>query len=472
VAVRSKTIVDETNNLIIVPQFCKKDFETEREMWAHVYSSIVSRYRVSLVRDEIRVNTVLDVEKMYAHWYREYYTPVSHIRLNAMSQHTNNLNLTDERLAPFVPELSKKIDEMIYAMVGMKVRKPIEQCAVKSLQDLCKVRTSIYTILNEKVMIGGEEYPLFYYSTNSTKRNELKMVSLYREFSFDTCQRGDTYTRIRPYITPALRMLEHKLRTQDYYGRFRFHYSPRELVKMIKLRTSGGIQNTQSFTMIIDGIKYRVVNSGNKVYLLEAAAREIHGIMIDLAEDKEPTFMPFNVTKLKPELRYMFDKLLSKIPKALYRVREFFIPSLTLTLLSEMLHKNRMLIERGEMITIGCTPWFGGWYQLAVTLNFDNEDIFWVDGDITGLDKHITDWMLYIYLAAGARYYAWTRMNRSQRRLLKKLYLLLLYHVTNKITLQPGNFWRLIRGVMYSGGKETSHGDSWIMALCFFFFYI
>jgi hypothetical protein len=470
VSVISKMIVDENNNLIVVPQFCSKDFETERELHAHVYATIVARYRISLVRDEIKIFTISDYEKMYANWYRDFYTPVSHIRLNSMSNHTNNIQLTDERLASFVPELSKKMDQLIGTYMGLKIRKPIQGGSIKSLQEMCKHRTSIYTILNEKIVVDGVEYPLYYYSTNSVKNNELKVISLLREFSFDTCQRGDTYTRIRPYITPALRMLELKLRTQEYYGRFRFHYSPREIITMVRLRTSGGIQNTQAFTMIIDGIKYRVVNSGNKVYLLEAAARELHGIMIDLANDKEPEFLPFNVTKLKPELRYLFEKLLSKIPKALYKVREFFIPSLTLTLLSDLLHKNRMLIERGELITIGCTPWYGGWYQLAVVLNFDNEDIFWVDGDITSLDKHITDWMLYIYLASGARYYAWNRMNRSQRRLLKKLYLLLLYHVTNKVTLQPGNFWRLIRGVMYSGGKETSHGDSWIMALCFFLY--
>jgi hypothetical protein len=77
---------------------------------------------------------------------------------------------------------------------------------------------------------------------------------------------------------------------------------------------------------------------------------------------------------------------------------------------------------------------------------------------------------LYLYLMAGARYYDWAGMNPSQRTMLKRLYLILAYHVTNKITLQPGSFWRLIRGVMYSGGKETSHGDSWIMALVFYMY--
>jgi hypothetical protein len=103
-------------------------------------------------------------------------------------------------------------------------------------------------------------------------------------------------------------------------------------------------------------------------------------------------------------------------------------------------------------------------------MNYDNPDLFWVDGDITGLDKHIPDWMLYLYLSAGSKYCNWNSMNGSQRRLLKRLYLLLQYHMVNKITLQPGNVWRLIIGMMYSGGKETSHGDSWIMAIIFFMY--
>jgi hypothetical protein len=471
VFVCSSAIVDQNNDLVHVPQFCKKDFDTEKEQWAHVYSTLAASYRVNLIGDQIKVHTVNDYEKIYAHWYREYYTPASQIRLNAMSRHTNNLALTNEQLADFVPLLTKKVDDMLYAYMGLVVREPVVgKPAIKSLEDMCKQRTSVNFILTQKVEIGGEDYPLWYYSTNSTKHNELKIVSLLREFSFDTTQRGTSYQRIRPYVSPAIAMLERKLNTSEYYGRFRYHYSPRTQISAVRFRTSGGCQNNESFTVFVDGVKYKIVNSGNKLFLFEAAARELHTIHFDFAHDVDPKFVPFNVTKLKPEPRYLFEKIFSKIPRALFRVREFFIPSLTLTLLSENVHKNRMLIERGEVIMIGCTPWYGGWYQLAVILNFDNIDIFWVDGDITALDKHLTDWQLMAYFAAGARYYCWSRMNRPQRRMLKRLYLFLMYHVTNKITLQPGNFWRLIRGVMYSGGKETSHGDSWIMALIFFIY--
>jgi len=138
VRVVSKTIVDENNELIVVPQFCSKDFESEKELHAHVYAMIVSRYRISLVRDEIKIYTISDFEKMYTHWYREFYTPVSHIRLNSMSNHTNNLQLTSETLASFVPELSSKMDQLIATYMGLKIRIPKKKIIVQlNLYKIC-----------------------------------------------------------------------------------------------------------------------------------------------------------------------------------------------------------------------------------------------------------------------------------------------------------------------------------------------
>jgi len=126
-----------------------------------------------------------------------------------------------------------------------------------------------------------------------------------------------------------------------------------------------------------------------------------------------------------------------------------------------------MLIERGNVIKIGCSAYNGQWYEIAKFMNYESDELIWVDGDITALDKHITDWMMYVYLAAGSRYFSFKRMNEDQKKFMKRLYTYIMYHVTNKITLQVGNIWRIICGVMYSGGPETSHGDSWIMGLCF-----
>jgi len=131
----------------------------------------------------------------------------------------------------------------------------------------------------------------------------------------------------------------------------------------------------------------------------------------------------------------------------------------------------RMNFERGKVIKIGFSPYYGGMYELAVQMNYDNEDIFWVDGDIEGLDKQIKDYILYLYIAAMSRYYNWSGMNHSQTKVITKLLKMLMYHISNKVVLHVGTFWRFMRGIMYSGGKETSHGDSWVMAFCFFFIY-
>jgi len=46
----------------------------------------------------------------------------------------------------------------------------------------------------------------------------------------------------------------------------------------------------------------------------------------------------------------------------------------------------------------------------------------------------------------------------------------LMYKISHKIVLHLGGFWQFMRGVMHSGGKDTSHGDSWIMALMFYLY--
>jgi len=238
---------------------------------------------------------------------------------------------------------------------------------------------------------------------------------------------------------------------------------------LVKMHTSGGIGNNASYTAP-DKI-FRIANSGRKIALIEAAIRKAHKIVIRLSRNENVDWQPLNITKIKREWLYAFDKETeAEFERFLTKGREFFIPSLVVTLISAWLQNARMKFERGPLITIGCKPWYGGWYELAVRLGYNNPDLFWADGDITGLDKHITDWMLYLYMGRGSRYYNWTSFNRAQRRLLRRLYALLMYHVVNKITLQPGTIWRLIRGVMYSGGKETSHGDSWITALIFFLY--
>jgi len=375
--------------------------------------------------------------------------------------------VNERKLAPFVRELTQLVDRVIQTAMGIDV-------AVKrypgSLYIMSLFKSSIESILFDPVVVGQHAILRWYYSTSDRDKMPMRGVSVMKEFCTETNWRGARYDRIRPFIPTAIKWLERSLDCDKYVGTLEFRYSPRYAIDLVRIGTSGGIANSPSLNFYTsDDIKIKVVNSGAKLLLYEAAIRELHSIIWDLCNNKEPIFMPLNVTKIKDEARYVWTKKnIEELLKSVFRTREFYIPSMTLSLLAELVHKDRMKFERGSVITIGVSGWWGGWYQLAVAMNYDNEELFWADGDIKSLDKHITDWALYLYLAAGSRYYAWSTFNRSQRVLLKRIYLMLMYHVTNKVTLQPGTIWRMIIGVMYSGGIETSHGDSWIMALAFF----
>lgn len=474
---------DELNRAITVPPMC---VHTDKDvLFRHVYSWLATHYRLKNFASPPTILTIKEgTMKLYEAWYRDCYTPKSSIPLGRMTSHDNPMMTSNVKLASFVPALTKDVDHVIDFYRGynnnhniVKVngmasllsgKVPIKKFPMSVAPD--RARTTIHSILCEELETGRGKFPQFYYATNSTPFPHLRLESLLREFSFDTAVRGDSYAKVRPLVSPALKTLEYFLDTDDYVGKLRFHYDVRQMIDSIKLTTSGGILNCPKSQTVINGVIYKICNSGKKIHLIHAAVKELHRIIMLVAKGVSFDFQPYNVTKLKGEFRYLFEKAIESIPDSLQKAREFFIPSLTITLLSDLLHRDRMLIERGTLITIGITPWYGGWYHLAKALNFDNPDIFWADGDIKSLDKHITDWQLYLYLSAGSRYYNWDGMNKSQRTFLKRLYLILQYHVTNKITLQPGTFWRLIKGVMYSGGKETSHGDSWIMALIFFMY--
>jgi len=114
--------------------------------------------------------------------------------------------------------------------------------------------------------------------------------------------------------------------------------------------------------------------------------------------------------------------------------------------------------------------WHGGAQLIYDFLNGSLPDMFWVDGDITGLDKHIQDWMLLLYCANAQPYFKWDSMSVEDKKFLKKLLIFWASNVCCKLVCHVGGFWRYMMGQMYSGGKETSHGDSWIMAFLFYCF--
>jgi len=103
----------------------------------------------------------------------------------------------------------------------------------------------------------------FYYSTNKTEFPHLRLESLLREFSFDSASRINA-SNVRPLIAPAMKDLEFLLGTQDYVGKFKFNYTPSKLFEGIKLATSGGCLDTESVSVKIGEVTYKISNNGKK----------------------------------------------------------------------------------------------------------------------------------------------------------------------------------------------------------------
>jgi len=222
----------------------------------------------------------------------------------------------------------------------------------------------------------------------------------------------------------------------------------------------------------LNGIRYRVMNNGKKMFLFEPAAREFHRLMVLLLLGQNPIFEFLCVMKMKQEWKIGHLKNAKGLLAMQTKIREFFIAGMIGILLSHFLMNKRMFIERGNMIRIGSKYPFGGAYEFAKYMRYDVEGMLYITGDIKGLDKRIKDWQLMLYILAGKRYYNWKKFTPRQASMFRKLFRILAYNIAHKVVLHVGGFWRFMRGFMYSGGKETSPGNSWILCLAFYCYII
>jgi len=433
---------------------CVRDFKSIEDLMASVYAEIVSKYYV---------NGTDFVIRMQAHWgsyteyYRELYTSDSQIAIRPLTPHKNTPIPTNVVMPSFLREIVGILSGRYLRQltgIDMNVRPG-------SLAELCLKRLSWERILYEQ-WYGMQQV---IYTTNNVSPS--KMIALYKTFDNDGAMRGFSFATLRGIIPRGLRHLERMLDCENRVGTMLFRYSPEKLFKYIKIGTSGGIISTRTGQETIKGNVYCVKNSGDKIHHLEAAIKHFHRFIYCVCTGKKHVFQPLCVLKIKGEFKFGHEKDVEGLMQMLMKSREFFIPSVDMVFLSTLLFEQRMFFERGNLIRIGMKYWHGGAYELAKFLNYDNPDIFFFDGDIEGLDKKIKDWQLYLYIASGSRYFDWKSMNSRQVKVLKKLIRILMYHISNKVVLCTGTFWRIMRGVMYSGGKETSHGDSWIMGFVF-----
>jgi len=123
----------------------------------------------------------------------------------------------------------------------------------------------------------------------------------------------------------------------------------------------------------------------------------------------------------------------------------------------------RQYCERGGWIRIGHNWNARGAEELATWLWGGMPGMRWNMGDFNKLDKSIRDWMLTLYVTEGRQYF--TCDNDEEKRVLNDMFTILAEKINVKLVNHLEDYWTLMKAWMYSGGYETSHGDSWVVML-------
>jgi hypothetical protein len=258
------------------------------------------------------------------------------------------------------------------------------------------------------------------------------------------------------------------MKLEKYKNKKVFHFCEDDVTSMvIPLDTSSGNRAGPKVVHEHGGVLVKFTVAGTKFLQQERAKREVLRMIEAFQNDIEYdlTDKAWIIT-FKPEV--LFGKTLEEQAKFRDKVRIYFIPSTEYYLLARLMQGYRQKVERGNVIRIGMTWWYGGAYDFAKYFRYDKGDTIWYMGDFTGLDSSIKFQLLMLYSYSAKYYYRTGGDEKLYDYLLGKSAI----HLSAKITNVFGRVWRYMFGVMPSGAYETSHGDSWIVALLYFTYFL
>jgi len=447
---------------------CILMFPNKDDMLANVYSEIVGRYYIEKstvkVRKEFHYAT-------YLSFYRQYYASKSSIALRPPTSHTNPILETSIFPSQFIRPLVKILSDQ-YIMDVSRIQNVVPGSLVDRCLRVLRWDEIVYEnfsyCMDFQGNYVGPTFPRVVFSTNNMTAS--KQARMMKGFGRDTARRGPTFQLLRRYLPPALRAMSVALDTQKYVGRLHLQWNPKEALNWVNLNTGGGLSIAKTGTIESRGNTIMVHDTGKKIFLIESSLKHVHEFIMSVLLGKPIYLIDLEAIRAKQEWRKASKFSYEDLVKLMEKMREFFCPSLNLIIFSDFLMRDRRKIETGRMIRIGMNFNHGGADILYKYLHGGDKNFFWVDGDITEIDKSIQDWMLMLYIATGSKYYAWQDYDEKAQEKIEFFVKTLMYKISHKIVLHLGNFWQFMRGVMHSGGKDTSHGDSWIMSLMFYLY--
>lgn len=234
------------------------------------------------------------------------------------------------------------------------------------------------------------------------------------------------------------------------------------------LGSSSGINQGPHFKIPVPkGMPVNVSARGKKLDVFES---DVLAILEFIRSGEEPPVW-WNVS-FKNENFFSFVKQMSEESWLAWKekLRVFIIPSSIFVLVEKMIHTTRMLKERGWVIQIGHKHSRGGADRLARVMKITLENCFnplLFEGDVDKFDQSVIEYFIDLYINSGITYFD---PHSPDYPIFEMLNRWLLKNLLMRITHLFGDIWGVVRGGVPSGIFNTSHLDSWVMALYFFLF--
>jgi len=276
-------------------------------------------------------------------------------------------------------------------------------------------------------------------------------------------------SEIWQHVQESMDLLYHKMDTDKYKASLVVPLDM-EGIDANYLGSSAGNNKGEERTIYFeDDPPLNVSPSGKKLENLESDLESF----IDFLEDENADpFCAWDLSQ-KVEMFYSRTKQLKDedFEKWINKLRIFVIPSSFYVLMERMVSKVRHMMERGKVIRVGQKWSRGGGQIFAEALGID-ETNEWLgqlfEGDIDHFDQSVIAKMVDLYYSQMLYY---DLPGTHNYKLRKRIVEWLAKHVVTRVTHLFGELWAISVGGVPSGMINTSHIDSWVMAmyLCMFF---
>lgn len=299
--------------------------------------------------------------------------------------------------------------------------------------------------------------------------NYNKIIKLFSEYAIPATDRKHRDVLER-FLGPAMKLVEEWLGANRHREIVPFRYGPDMLPMFVSHPLSAsGIRAGKTTKSTIGGVELRETVVGKKLEQFSYYAPLFHECMqllfkygLDSVEFNAK-FQVYCHIALKNEFKFVYPPVDEDCVKLADKCREFFIPNMMMQFLSKLLMTPRQKLERGDWIRIGQKWNHGGAEEFAKFLHANAKiPMVWFTGDFKKLDKTIKDFLLAYYVASGKGYF---RVGKGGEAFFRDLFILLAERINVKLVNHVGGIWTLMLAMMYSGGFETSHGDSWCVLM-------